>query len=95
MGKIKTLRASGSRMKADVAIGVNKYGGDVTVLVEVNRNDPEVAAALEPLTSLLSTRAQGTVDSEALQSYSVDQLAKTVAEAKKSLEKDQRTAVAS
>ena len=59
MDGIKTLRASGSQLQADVVVGSNQYGSDVAVQVKLDRKDPELVAALEPLMTLLSTRAQG------------------------------------
>ncbi len=67
MSTIKTLRASGSQMRADVVVGSNQYGSDVTVSVSLSRNDPEVATALEPLTSLLSARAQSLLEDSAVE----------------------------
>lgn len=55
--KIKTLRASGRRVQADVVIGSNQYGSDVTVLVTLDRTEPDLIEALAPLQKLLSERA--------------------------------------
>jgi len=54
---MKTLRASGTRVQADVIVGSNQYGSDVTVHVTLERKDPEVTEALEPLARLLRQRA--------------------------------------
>lgn len=54
---MKTLRASGTRVLADVVIGKNQYGGDVTVQVTLDRKDDEVVQALSDLDALLRRRA--------------------------------------
>lgn len=51
---IKNLRASGSTLLADVVVGANEYGSDVAVQLRLNRKDPDVVKALEPLTKLLA-----------------------------------------
>lgn len=54
---MKTLRASGTRLQADVVIGSNQYGSDVAVHLTLDRKDPEVIEALDPLDALLRRRA--------------------------------------
>lgn len=68
MDGIKTLRASRSNLQADVVIGSNKYGSDVTVAVQLNRNEPAVAEALASLGALLLARAQEQVNTAANES---------------------------
>lgn len=57
-----SLRASGRTLKAEVVVGANKYGGRVSVNVQVNPHDEVVAAALRPLIDLLSERALSEVN---------------------------------
>ncbi len=59
---IKTLRASGSRLQADVVIGKNQYGSDVTVQLTVERTEPGVQEALVLLNEALVKVAEGMVD---------------------------------
>lgn len=59
---MKTLRASGSRLQADVVVGRNEYGSDVTVHVTLDRKDPALAEALLPIQRLLRDRALGVLD---------------------------------
>ena len=54
---MKTLRASGTKVQADVVVGSNQYGSDVSVKVTLDRKDVEVIEALEPLARLLRQRA--------------------------------------
>lgn len=54
---MKILRASASRVQADVVVGANEYGSDVAVQITLDRRDPEVTEALEPLAQLLRQRA--------------------------------------
>lgn len=54
---MKTLRASGTRVQAEVVVGANKWGSDVSVSVTLDRKDPEVEQALEPLARVLRQRA--------------------------------------
>lgn len=54
---IKTLRASGTAVLADVVIGKNDYGSDVTVAVRLTRKDAALTNALYPLEKLLKERA--------------------------------------
>lgn len=54
---MKTLRASALRIQSDVVVGRNQYGGDVTVAITLDRKDPDVVAALDPLDRLLRQRA--------------------------------------
>lgn len=56
---IKNLRASGRVLTADVRVGANQYGGDVSVQVRVDPRDPDVVTALDPLVTLLEGRAKG------------------------------------
>jgi len=58
---IKTLRASGSNLQADVVIGKNKFGSDVTVQLNVARKDPALAEALAPLEEYLRNQADSLV----------------------------------
>ena len=62
---IKTLRASGSYIQADVVIGCNKYGSDVTVAVKLSRTDPTVQEVMAPLIEFLVATAKDHVTSAA------------------------------
>lgn len=64
---IKTLRASGSQLQADVVIGSNQWGSDVAVQVRLDRRDPELEAALAPLVFLLSARAEAFLEDAAVE----------------------------
>lgn len=63
---MKTLRASGLYINADVTIGENEYGSDVTVSLKLSRKDPEVIEALAPLQKLLQERAMSFVVGSAI-----------------------------
>jgi hypothetical protein len=59
--KIKTLRASGTRLQADVLLGYDAtdFGREVSISVNVGRNNnPELAAAIAPLEAYLLNVAE-------------------------------------
>lgn len=74
---MKTLRASGTRLQADVVVGKNEYGSDVTVAVTIDRKDPDLVEALAPIQKLLRDRALGVLD-RALENDVVDQRVREV-----------------
>jgi hypothetical protein len=59
---IKNLRASGSNLQADVVIGTNSYGSDVTVSLRVKRTEPGVQEALVQLDAALLAVANALVE---------------------------------
>ena len=90
--RIRTLRASGARLQADVVIGANEWGSDVTVQVSLDRKDPELTAAMKLLTDVLVKRASSLVDRSAwnlaLQEAVREQVTTTLATERERLKKN-------
>ena len=82
---IKTLRASGSQLQADVVIGCNRYGSDVAVQVRLERKDPQVEEALRPLLALLVDRAQAHIVDSAVEKRVHELVQERMAEARQGL----------
>lgn len=56
--RIKTLRASGTRVIAEVVVGVRDNGNNVVIRVDMDRKDEAVVAAMAMLDNVLLREAQ-------------------------------------
>lgn len=57
--RVKTLRASGTRLITEVVLGQNDLGSNVVMRVDLNRlGDPAVQEALAPIEALALARAE-------------------------------------
>lgn len=76
---VKNLRASQGRLKAEVVVGQNPLGGNVVLIVDVDRRRKDVQDAMATFENLLLREAQAQIKGSANRAE-IDSLAKARAD---------------